>query len=424
MGPTIHTHPTRAAGRLVWIYSGDLRSDLDAATWLQATHCLRRLGWAVTLVTATPDPALAGPDQIDDVAIDAIAAPRLWFLGQTLFHLRALALILARRKALDAVLFHEMSALWLLPLRLLGRRRPRLVMDTRTLFMAPARGLSLKARLRAGYLHVMRRLGNRLADGRLCITPAMAEACQVPAHKLWGIWPSAVSAADFAVAAHARRWPQGEAPVMLCYVGVLHTERCLQSLCAAVLRANAAGVRFHLTLVGDGSARDELARIAAHSDGTIRVLPPVAHARVPQLLQQAHLGALPFPDEQKFRVSSPIKLFEYAAAGLPILATRIRCHTDVLGARPFVYWAESNSVADLTRALERIWQTRSGLRRLGAQAAGDANAWTWAASAKRLSDALRSHLGTPLGAGDPSLSQTGAARASQTTPQPAATPPD
>ena len=39
------------------------------------------------------------------------------------------------------------------------------------------------------------------------------------------------------------------------------------------------------------------------------------HDQIPEVLARAHVGVLPFPDEEKFRVSSPIKLFEYMAAG-------------------------------------------------------------------------------------------------------------
>jgi len=109
-------------------------------------------------------------------------------------------------------------------------------------------------------------------------------------------------------------------------------------------------------------------------------------------LQQAHIGSLPFPNEEKFNVSSPIKLFEYAASGLPLLATRIRCHTDVVGDRPYVFWAETNRVEDLADALGRIWRNRSQLANLGARAATDAQAWSWEASAKHLSEAFQRHL--------------------------------
>lgn len=385
------SHRPQLNGRLLWVYTGDLATDLDAATWLEATRHLRRFGWRVTLTSFTEGAARSKSTRIRGVPVLALRSPSVWMLGQVMVHAQIIARILRPRTRPDVVLFHEMSALWLLPLRLLGRRCPQLVMDTRTLFMAAESTIDFKDRLRAGYLWAMRELGNRLAHGRLCITPAMAEACRIPPDKLWGQWPSGVSHETFAIAAEGRRWPAAHEPVHLVYVGALHTERCLSNLCVAVARANRQGRRFQLTLVGDGSERRQLERLAARSEGSIRVIPQIAHSAVPHVLQQAHVGTLPFPNEEKFNVSSPIKLFEYLASGLPVLATRIRCHTDVLRNPAYAFWAESSNPSDLESALEQLWSHRLGLARAGAEAARDAWAWTWQASANRLSEALRQH---------------------------------
>lgn len=379
-------------GEIVWVYCDDLCVSLDAATWLKTTRHLRELGWKVTLITGSASTERSGPTEIDGVTVHAIRIPRVWFLGQALFHAQVCRLIVQRLGTIDAVIFHEMSAAWLLPLRLLGRRAPRLVMDTRTLFMADPSTISLKDHIRAAYMTAMQWLSNRLADGRLCITPAMAEACRVPADKLWGIWPSAVDPEAFRIGTASRKWPGDDYPIEIIYVGCLHKERHLSNLCQAINRVNSKARRFRLTMIGEGSERRELEQYAQQSHGSIQVWPPVPHAQVPQRLAAAHVGVLPFPNEKKFNVSSPIKLFEYAASGLPILATRIRCHTDVLDACPYVHWAQSSRVEDLSAALERIWTNRLSLPEQGSQATKDAAHWTWAASARRLSDALKAHL--------------------------------
>jgi glycosyltransferase involved in cell wall biosynthesis len=151
---------------------------------------------------------------------------------------------------------------------------------------------------------------------------------------------------------------------------------------------------FRLTLLGDGTARRELEEAAAGSAGKVCVLPPVPHTEVPHALATAHAGVLPFPDEEKFRVSSPIKLFEYMAAGLPILATRIACHTDVLGNSRFVFWAEPADAEGMLAALHLMWQRRDRLPAMGAEAALAARGWTWEESARKLKTALEAGLST------------------------------
>jgi len=295
---------------------------------------------------------------------------------------------------LDLILFHESSAPWILPLQfvhcLAGKRRPALVMDTRSLPMPDSNKKTWKDKLRKGAYLIEKRLGNRCADGRLAITERMAEAVGTPAQKLWGVWPSGVNLEQFASAQTIRRWPLPGEPIHLIYIGALHYERNLLTLSQAVEQANSEGTAFRLTLVGAGTARAELEKFAAQSAGRIRVISPVPHDQVPEVLARAHVGVLPFPDEEKFRVSSPIKLFEYMAAGLPILATRIVCHTDVVGSGEYAFWAKDSAEPSLVDALRLIWQSENSLSDMGKHAAIAAKDWTWTASAMKLKQALES----------------------------------
>jgi glycosyltransferase involved in cell wall biosynthesis len=144
---------------------------------------------------------------------------------------------------------------------------------------------------------------------------------------------------------------------------------------------------FRLILVGDGQEHEDLKAFAAQTGDLIDVRPPVPHAEIPAVLAEAHIGTLPFPDEEKFRVSSPIKLFEYMAAGLPVMATAIVCHTDVME-DDYAFWASGSDVDGLLDALRSIWQKRGSLQEMGRLAAEASIRWTWAGSASNLKAAL------------------------------------
>lgn len=62
--------------------------------------------------------------------------------------------------------------------------------------------------------------------------------------------------------------------------------------------------------------------IAASPLRNLRLLGPRPYALLPAYLQHAHAGLLPLNDHPANAVRSPMKLYEYAAAGLPVLATR------------------------------------------------------------------------------------------------------
>jgi glycosyltransferase involved in cell wall biosynthesis len=384
-----------SAPHLAWVYPDTLPDKLDAATWLNTAEELRRAGWNVDLLVAGP----ARMHEIRGVRVTPIFRPEIYLLRQIIFHINVLRYLWQQRVSVDVILFHQMSAPWLLPLRLLrrlaGSQRPHLVMDTRTLHMEPRQNETLKARLRR-WLHDLSRLAaNRWADGQTAITERMAAVLQIRPDHLWGIWPSGVTQEHFSAAPVARRWPAEDAPIHLIYIGSLHHERNLMALCHAVEEANREGGRFKLSLVGAGTERRDLEAFARQSGGRIQVAPPVPHQQVPTLLAEAHVGLLPFPDEEKFRVSSPIKLFEYMAAGLPIMATRIMCHTDVVGAGCYVFWAEDSSREGLLDALLQIEQDRGRLPQMGSLAAAAAPKWTWAQAARKLQSALERHLPKP-----------------------------
>jgi glycosyltransferase involved in cell wall biosynthesis len=379
---------THFAPHLVWVHTDSLQNSLDAATWLETTKALRLLGWRTTLISAGP----ADLRSIWGVSVHSVPKPDVYLLRQVVFHLRVLVFITKNWAQIDVILFHQMSAPWLLPLRLLRKikrqRLPLIVMDSRTVPMIPSHLASWRDRLRNVFDRLMNRAANFLADGQTAITLRMGQALHIPPAQLLGVWSSGVNQERFIAAQAARRWPDDAQSVQLIYVGAVQLERHLTQLAEAIVAANQAGMRFCLTVVGDGSARAALQKMAEQDPDWIRVVAPVPHAQIPAYLAQAHVGVLPFPDEERFRVSSPIKLFEYMAAGLPVLATRIVCHTDVVGDGAFAFWAEDATVPGLFAALSLIWRQRDELPTMGRASAVAALEWTWSATARKLSRAL------------------------------------
>ncbi|HMZ06781.1 MAG TPA: glycosyltransferase, partial [Anaerolineales bacterium] len=232
----------------------------------------------------------------------------------------------------------------------------------------------------------------RLSDGQTVITQHMADLLHIPSNKLLGVWPSGVNLEKFAATWQHRDWPATDTPLKVIYIGTLNYERNLMTFCKAILEANQRGMNFSFLMVGDGSEKQDLQTFAGQTNGMIQVCEPVPHGQIPDVLAKAHIGVLPFPDEEKYRVSSPIKLFEYMGAGLPILATKITCHTDVIGNGDYVFWADTSDQDGLLRALEAAWQRRYDLPQMGSKAQVAAQDWTYAASARRLQHALQHGL--------------------------------
>jgi glycosyltransferase involved in cell wall biosynthesis len=306
-----------------------------------------------------------------------------------------LRLILFQRENTDVVLFNELPALSFLFLRLFrkitGKRRPLYIMDTRSLVMPPEDKMGLKDHLKVVYLKLITWLSNHFLDARTAITPRMAASLRVPEEKLVGVWPSGVDLSPFSE--RPEWYGVGELDrIRLIYIGSMHYERNLMALSQAVHRASQQGISFELVLIGDGEEYGDLQAYSEMTDDVVRVYPPIPHSQIPGWLQESHIGVLPFPDEEKFRVSSPIKLFEYMAAGLPVMATRIVCHTDVVGAGKYIFWVEGSDCEALLDTLGVVWSKRGVLQEMGEQAVRAAEGWTWEKSAEKLHRALHHAL--------------------------------
>lgn len=373
---------------LVWIRTSPFEN-LGIPTWLFTTHELRKAGWKVTLIS----PGKTGKHEKLGVEYVGIPMPNIYLLRQLIFNFRVLAYISHLSQKPDVIMFHENSVpiffLEKFIRQILGKRRPLFVLDTRSLPMQPTEIASWKDRLRGRYFFIVNWVANRMAvDGRVTITQPMAQALQIPEDKLWGIWTSGVQLEMFSDAPKMRNWQDIHNQVDLIYIGSMSDGRNLVTFGQAVIDANQQGMKITMTFIGEGSEMNDLLHLEKTGGGCIRVIPSVPHDQIQNWLAQAHVGVLPFPDEVKFRVSSPIKMFEYAASGLVILATKIECHTGVIGNGKYVIWAKGSTVESFVESLKEIWEARDILIDRGKQAEKAAPQWTWARSASNLGKAL------------------------------------
>ncbi len=385
--------PTSFADEIIWISDIDLSTTLHAATWLDTTAALRTLGWKVTLIAPSDT---SGIQQIRGVSVKCFRWWKVFLLKQILYRLQVFLWLLFHLPQKGVVFFHEYSAIWAAVFRLLTRvftrRKIYYVMDTRSLPMEPEEGLSLRAKLRHRYFWFVYRHASRWLDGFTMITPAMVEAVGVDPAKVWVIWPSGVSLDKFSPAADERKFPDENEPIDLLYIGCMHLERNLMSFCQAVVAASAEQMKFHFVMVGEGNQFDELQEYARKHPESLAVLPAVPQHELISFMAKAQVGVLPFPNEEKFRVSSFIKLFEYLGAGMVIAATRISAHQYVVGDGQFVIWSEGSQVEHFEDCLDNLWLQRQQLPVMSANALEASHLWTWEAAARKISEGFHGKL--------------------------------
>jgi glycosyltransferase involved in cell wall biosynthesis len=153
------------------------------------------------------------------------------------------------------------------------------------------------------------------------------------------------------------------------------------------------GTPLHFCVAGGPAAMVE----ALGRRWTLRGLPAsrfhalgeVRPARVPALLAAFDVGVLTMPPGEHFaRHASPLKLFEYMAAGLAIVATSLPSVEEVLRDGENGLLVAPGDAAGLADALLRLIGDPALRDRLGAAARSAAAQYSWRARAARILDLL------------------------------------
>ena len=174
----------------------------------------------------------------------------------------------------------------------------------------------------------------------------------------------------------------GDAPLVL-HQGAAAPGRGCETLLAAIAELPDA----HLLLLGvEGSRADGLARLAREAGIGERIhpLPPVAPAAILSHTAQADVGVSLLEDScENHRLALPNKLFEYIAAGLPVVVADLPEAAKLVRARGIGWCADPADPASVAAALRKALahQDDDGLRRRLGRAAAEL---TWEAEKSRL----------------------------------------
>jgi glycosyltransferase involved in cell wall biosynthesis len=134
-----------------------------------------------------------------------------------------------------------------------------------------------------------------------------------------GIDPDRFSDADGE--AIRRRYNLNDLKVVI-YVGTIATMRKLDVLVYAFSKVKKSSENVKLLMVGDGTDKSNLERLAGElgiPDNVVFTGQVYSH-EVPNFIAAADVGVSPVPPLDFYKLSSPIKMFEYMAMGKPVVA--------------------------------------------------------------------------------------------------------
>lgn len=174
-------------------------------------------------------------------------------------------------------------------------------------------------------------------------------------------------------------------PVTIVFVGSLKPWHGIDVLLDAFARLEPRE-GFALRIVGDGPARD-LVRAAAADDPRITWCGPVAHDAVPGELRHADIAVAPYL-EGNDGYFSPLKVIEYQAAGLPVIASGGPGVREALGDGTTGLLVPSGDAGSLARGIAALAEDEPRaleLAQAGWRAAGQR---AWRENARRILAAI------------------------------------
>lgn len=146
------------------------------------------------------------------------------------------------------------------------------------------------------------------------------------------------------------------------------------------LIAACAGLRgsFHLDIIGHGPEAETLQALARDLNLAERVTfhGPIAPESVPTRLRELDLAVAPYPAGENY--FSPLKIFEYLAAGLPIVASAVGSIPGVLEGTGTAVLVPPDDTAALACALQTLSDDAEARHRMGEHARAEAlNHHSW-----------------------------------------------
>ncbi len=173
------------------------------------------------------------------------------------------------------------------------------------------------------------------------------------------------------------------------FVGAFNRFHGIENLLSAFRQLSSSHPKARLLLVGGGGDHEPAVRRAAEGNPAILATGRVGADRVRELLQAMDVGVAPYSPQSDFYFS-PVKLFEYMAAGLPVVAPPLGQIGELLESGQAGIPYDPTRPEALAQALRAaLDQAGSERERIGARARRIIReGYTWEHAAERLSRVL------------------------------------
>ncbi len=369
----------------------------EALQILYTVDALGDIGVDVDLVTPKPRRAIAAENILGHplsarVKLHHLPDPRRrwWFPSASNKPFYFLASRLLRRLRADVVLVRNLKMAEYLIHKV---PRSEFVFETHEIFAQTYREdhptPTVREQLKLQALEQREALVYRRAAGLLALTPLLIEDIRAQYH----IETPAIVVPDGVDLAQAKNVTDEAAsgvPILL-YLGSLHPWKGVDTLISAMQYVTRPS---RLVIVGGSQERIGELRAQAQSQGIderVNFIGAVEPGRRFEWIHRADICLLPLtPTSIGSRYTSPLKLFEYMAAGKPIVVSDLPSMRAVLDPDRHALLVKNGDASAFAAAIDSLLEDKTLQRRLGEAALARAGEFSWRKRAERIAAFLES----------------------------------
>lgn len=115
--------------------------------------------------------------------------------------------------------------------------------------------------------------------------------------------------------------------------------------------------RFSIKLIGGSEKHRKTFKFQFKElidSGRLQIVPPMEHEKIEELLYNSDFGVIPLPKGNFSSYTSPLKMFEYMAIGLPIVASNVPAIQEVLSSGVNAIFFEPDNPEDLAKKIQYL----------------------------------------------------------------------
>jgi glycosyltransferase involved in cell wall biosynthesis len=340
---------------------------LASTTHIEITRALRQLGLEIEPVFFRYDNETA---QHDLSPMFLIRHKDFSYAASIRVYLELYRIIARNHARYDYIIVEPTSALFLVPLAMLGRflpRFPKIILDVRTQPVeVPDNWRGVVTRKKFA---VTIKAAARFFNGFLAITDEMVKYLRqiAPIARPVGVWTSGVDLELFDPDKPYEPNPLFKGRFVVMYHGVFTPTRGLDRIILAIDEMRKEFPEVLLFFLGRGPMREKMREMVRERGLTEHVVihDPVPKEAIPSYVNGADAGILAFPDHEWWSVQSPLKLFEYLAMAKPVIATDIPMNRGVVGGSEAAILIADNSVEQICNGIRKAMEQRKRLSEMG-----------------------------------------------------------